>query len=712
MSRTVLPPLETMTGYRRAHAILSSSPPRSSSPPGTPYSSRHSHHHPYIQSSPTLGSGIELAPLQYRSDDPPSLWIQHESQLPVSPKQPQYASFARPKYAFEDETDLPPSSEFDIGDPRDDAEMSLPEMDSETTSESTPGHGSTYFSDSEEEGVTHDGEGDDGFGYGNGGFRATFFRVSAERGQWKDDPLALKATTTAGLPRIPLRQSMPTLSRPSSVEPSVTARPISEPVESSKPPEACLQVPGDQDRVDNGLEVTAEKEPSPALLDGPLSRLTSPAPSAKELTPECDGNGRYSSPLPPSSPPLSPMSGCLPSLSRSVSPLSFAPSSPMSMPPLSPRIEPPPLSLEEPPTHDANLDVSSSPVHEAQVSLTDDAISSDPIDKTSSLELETPSKDLTSPGLPKPQHAVAEPQSSPPPPSSAEAARSSTDPVSPSVELQGAGKQRSATPEPSASSSKQKSKSKSGLKSSQTQSDNDASTKSKSLKRKQPQAASQAPSKKQRVASEPASTSEANRSQKTKKLAKTPQADDDDAMAEDELPQAGPSKTKARKKQTRRSRAPQFLHDSPQKVDPADGPAEPFDEELKGMLIECMATSRASSMAVSVLCRTVLQTHPYLKEQKTEKEWRKVVNRILYTGMAPRGSGVFGKVDSSGKDDSDRPLEAQWFYVPEMDEDQDRAALIRSMMPRPAKRSETKKYKQYYWRPLDKISRWDPEDDL
>lgn len=64
------------------------------------------------------------------------------------------------------------------------------------------------------------------------------------------------------------------------------------------------------------------------------------------------------------------------------------------------------------------------------------------------------------------------------------------------------------------------------------------------------------------------------------------------------------------------------------------------------------------------------------------------------------------------QDDSDRPLEAQWFYVPELDEDQERATLIRSMMPRPAKRTETKKYKQYYWRPLEKISRWDPEDDL
>jgi len=57
----------------------------------------------------------------------------------------------------------------------------------------------------------------------------------------------------------------------------------------------------------------------------------------------------------------------------------------------------------------------------------------------------------------------------------------------------------------------------------------------------------------------------------------------------------------------------------------------------------------------------------------------------------------------------DNPLEAKWYYVPERDEDQERAALIRSLMPRPAKRTETKKYKQYYFKPLNKIT-WDDED--
>lgn len=68
---------------------------------------------------------------------------------------------------------------------------------------------------------------------------------------------------------------------------------------------------------------------------------------------------------------------------------------------------------------------------------------------------------------------------------------------------------------------------------------------------------------------------------------------------------------------------------------------------------------------------------------------------------------VFG-----AQDDNRSSMEARWFYVPENDCDQERAALIKSLMLRPGKRNVTKKYKQYYFQPLDKISRWDPEDDL
>lgn len=62
------------------------------------------------------------------------------------------------------------------------------------------------------------------------------------------------------------------------------------------------------------------------------------------------------------------------------------------------------------------------------------------------------------------------------------------------------------------------------------------------------------------------------------------------------------------------------------------------------------------------------------------------------------------------QDAADKPLEALWYYIPEKDPDQDRAALLREMMPK--KRGETMKYKQYYYRPVSKITRWDAEDDV
>ena len=54
-------------------------------------------------------------------------------------------------------------------------------------------------------------------------------------------------------------------------------------------------------------------------------------------------------------------------------------------------------------------------------------------------------------------------------------------------------------------------------------------------------------------------------------------------------------------------------------------------------------------MPVSLLTRSVLQAHPNLKGERTEREWRKILCRVLVNGSAGRGSGIFGKVDSSGK---------------------------------------------------------------
>jgi hypothetical protein len=66
-------------------------------------------------------------------------------------------------------------------------------------------------------------------------------------------------------------------------------------------------------------------------------------------------------------------------------------------------------------------------------------------------------------------------------------------------------------------------------------------------------------------------------------------------------------------------------------------------------------------------------------------------------------------INTCHQDAADRPLEDQWFYIPENDEESGRAELLRGVMPK--KRTVTKRSKQYYFQPVSKISRWDPEDD-
>jgi hypothetical protein len=82
---------------------------------------------------------------------------------------------------------------------------------------------------------------------------------------------------------------------------------------------------------------------------------------------------------------------------------------------------------------------------------------------------------------------------------------------------------------------------------------------------------------------------------------------------------------------------------------PAELSQDAQDGEILGMLIESMAASRASSLPVSFLYKSVMQSRPALKAQKSDEEWFTVFLRVLENGIAGRGSGIFGKVDSSGK---------------------------------------------------------------
>jgi hypothetical protein len=160
----------------------------------------------------------------------------------------------------------------------------------------------------------------------------------------------------------------------------------------------------------------------------------------------------------------------------------------------------------------------------------------------------------------------------------------------------------------------------------------------------------------------------------------TPLKPDEKRMSEDEgrdMARSAPRAKKQKKKKSdnvssgkrvRQASRPDASASTSKVPHSSDGPRSPktkqpdadmsdLDAEITGMLIECMATSRASSLSISSLFKSVMEYHPSLKAQRSEKEWATVFRRLLRNGAT--GSGVFGKVESSGKVSGLCPLHVQ-----------------------------------------------------
>ncbi|KIY51246.1 hypothetical protein FISHEDRAFT_70889 [Fistulina hepatica ATCC 64428] len=145
-------------------------------------------------------------------------------------------------------------------------------------------------------------------------------------------------------------------------------------------------------------------------------------------------------------------------------------------------------------------------------------------------------------------------------------------------------------------------------------------------------------------------------------------------------------------------------------------------EHVHGRVIQALATGRPSAQTVVDVYRNMIAVDPHLSGLRDADEWQEVIEFVLEEGA--RSSGVFGKVESSfgGESAVSRRQaksrvdagagkrskgSATWFYVPDNDSDKERAEILRLVMPE--KRRETRKYKQYYFEPLAKIDKWNPE---
>lgn len=285
----------------------------------TPYSTRRARSNALIRSSPEIGLDTLFHSVHEHMDDPSSACG------------PRYSSNGYPERAFlplkHDYFAIdsyPPPSDFDVSEYSEDVDHDIPEVDSEHTSDSAPGRNSVFFSDTEEEEICGN---NDEFNFGHSGCRTTFFRTSAERGQWKSHPIPFKST--------PLPQARSSTSIPSRLPTPVdSARTNSEPAPStvsglrfSVEPDHYDNLPGANDSPPNLSENVAESE-LPHEAESPLTIpfLTSDWQSM----PDIDGDGhkyeRPSSPLPPSSPmsysASRSVSPALSPLTRSSSPLS------------------------------------------------------------------------------------------------------------------------------------------------------------------------------------------------------------------------------------------------------------------------------------------------------------------------------------------------------------------------------------------------------
>ncbi|GLB45038.1 hypothetical protein LshimejAT787_1901160 [Lyophyllum shimeji] len=299
-STILLPPLSSWSDGRHPQSSFSSSPPRSSSPPQTPFSSRH-HAHAYIRSSPSIASQTTYNPHSDYIDELPSPW-DHSSVHP--PTKQSHAPVTLPGFKSIFPGMAPSTRATRLGASQNASEpASFSQKHCRDDPPCRPARDVPVFCDSEEDEPEDDGE---GYSFVEEGARATFFRTSAERGQWKYDPVPIKTQS-----RPLLRQSAPTSSPPPISGLQLLTRPISEPAPSigrgpTPPAIADDSHEEDDDRPEvpstSDVDTISTDQFSPTAYDTSCSlpSLTSDRESSEPEDPAVP-----SSPLPPSSPPLS-----------------------------------------------------------------------------------------------------------------------------------------------------------------------------------------------------------------------------------------------------------------------------------------------------------------------------------------------------------------------------------------------------------------------
>ncbi|KAF5102485.1 hypothetical protein D0Z00_000412 [Geotrichum galactomycetum] len=137
---------------------------------------------------------------------------------------------------------------------------------------------------------------------------------------------------------------------------------------------------------------------------------------------------------------------------------------------------------------------------------------------------------------------------------------------------------------------------------------------------------------------------------------------------------------------------------------PDAGPNDDPNDQILHLICNHLAFSRLNSTPLSLLKKSI----PKLAEVSlAELEATLLLPAIPTTprpddgAAAPRESAVacIGIIERSGKDAAGKPLEREFYYLPEHDDDEDRRVMVEQLKGgRSGLRACRKTHKQYFWR--------------
>ncbi|OAX80543.1 hypothetical protein ACJ72_05122 [Emergomyces africanus] len=126
---------------------------------------------------------------------------------------------------------------------------------------------------------------------------------------------------------------------------------------------------------------------------------------------------------------------------------------------------------------------------------------------------------------------------------------------------------------------------------------------------------------------------------------------------------------------------------------PEDQDDQSLKQKVQNHIVNQLAFSRLSSTPLSTIISHLPQE---LWKKKTASDKGGFSNAEIKSIID--AIACIGEVSREGKDAAGKPLESEYYYIPDLDEDEKRKEAVVNDLMKPGLRSCRKQHKQYYWR--------------